>query len=181
MVNRANEHDVSSRWVPLTGFIGREAEIAAVRARLADDDVRLLTLLGPGGSGKTRLAIEIARRGRMEDNTEIVFADLSSVRDAAGMTPALIEALGVSEESDPSDQIVINELRRRAPLLVLDNLEQIEGVAAPVGELLRSCPGLTILGTSRSPVRVSGEQRWPIDPFPLPLSSGYEEAPLNPA
>jgi predicted ATPase/DNA-binding CsgD family transcriptional regulator len=167
--------------LPLTRLVGRDHEIASARARLAEDGVRLLTLLGPGGSGKTRLAGEVARRIADEDGIPVAFVDLSTVRDAAGLLPALARALVVPESAAGLLDAVGVELRRRGPLLVLDNLEQIPGVAGPVGALLRACPALTILATSRTPVRLSGEQRWPLAPLPLPGDATLAAAQASPA
>ena len=142
--------------VPLTSFVGRERELAAVRARLRDPGVRLLTLTGPGGGGKTRLALQAARDpdrgGRFADG--VWFAGLAALADAALVPQGIATALGVREEAGrPLLETVQEALRPRRLLLVLDNCEHLVDACARVAEaLLGACPGLTILATSREAV-----------------------------
>ena len=157
---------------PLTSFVGRERELAAVRARLRDPGVRLLTLTGPGGVGKTRLALQAARDldrgGRFADG--VWFAGLAPLADAALVPQAIATTLGVREEAGrPLLETVQESLRPRRLLLVLDNCEHLVDACARVAEtLLGACPLLTILATSREALNVAGETVWPVPPLPSP-------------
>ena len=155
--------------VPLTSLIGREAEIATIRALLDDGDVRLLTLTGPGGIGKTRLAIEVAKHLRAEYAHGVCFVGLAAIRDPALVPATVARAVGVRESADrPAAAILTALLREQHLLLVLDNLEQVVEAGPWLAELLAVCPRLTILATSRSPLRVGGEQRYSVPPLVVP-------------
>ncbi len=158
---------------PLTPIIGREDEIAAVVALLRNPDVRLVTLLGPGGIGKTRLAIEVARRmleaSGPGDPDGVSFTDLSAVRDAAGWPAAVTAALGIRPEGTrPVLDLLIDRLQGQRLLLVLDNVEQLVAAASDLGALLAACPTLTALVTSRIALRLHGEHEVPLAPLPAP-------------
>ena len=158
---------------PLTPIIGREDEIAAVVALLRNPDVRLVTLLGPGGIGKTRLAIEVARRMLAASGPggpdEASFTDLSAVRDAAGWPAAVTAALGIRPEGTrPVLDLLIDRLQGQRLLLVLDNVEQLVAAASDLGALLAACPALTALVTSRIALRLHGEHEVPLAPLPAP-------------
>lgn len=150
-------------------FVGREAELDAIRGRLADDGVRLLTLTGPGGSGKTRLALQAAEHqaGRFPDG--VVFVDLSSARDADAVVALIAGALGLGDVRDrsPLDELKAT-LRAQRILLVLDNFEQVAAAASIAVELLEHCPGLKLLVTSREALRVRGEHLLTVPPMTLP-------------
>jgi predicted ATPase/DNA-binding NarL/FixJ family response regulator len=158
--------------VPLTSFVGRERELAAVRARLRDPGVRLLTLTGPGGTGKTRLALQAARApdrgGRFADGAW--FVDLAPLADAALVPQAIATALGVREEAGrPLLETVQEALRPRRLLLVLDNCEHLVDACARVAEaLLQACPRLTVLTTSREALTIAGETVWPVPALSVP-------------
>ena len=159
--------------VPPTPIIGREDEIAAVTTLLRDPQVQLVTLLGPGGIGKTRLAIEVARR--MLDASGPAgldgssFIDLAAVRDAAGWPQAVTAALGIRPEGTrPVLDLLIDRLQGRLLLLVLDNVEQLVAAAADLGTVLAACPELTVLVTSRIALRLRGEHEVPLAPLPTP-------------
>ncbi|MBV9577293.1 MAG: tetratricopeptide repeat protein [Chloroflexi bacterium] len=149
--------------VPLTSFIGREREMAAIRDRL--ETARLVTLVGPGGVGKTRLAIEAARSQR-----GAVFVDLSSLADPQLMTTAVAAALGIREQPDmPLLDLVSLNLSSRRVLLLLDNCEHlVQACAMLTQHLLRKCPHLQILATSRERLDVPGEHLQPVQPLTLP-------------
>jgi predicted ATPase/DNA-binding SARP family transcriptional activator/DNA-binding CsgD family transcriptional regulator len=152
----------------LTSFVGREREIAQLREYL--DSVRLITLTGAGGSGKTRLAIEAARNliDRFPDGVWMV--DLSSSTSFGDVLETMIDVLGIVTARDqaPLDAL-IDELRDRELLLLLDNCEHlIETSATLVITLLRSCPGLRVLATSRARLQVEGEFIWQVPALSLP-------------
>jgi predicted ATPase len=159
--------------VPPTPIIGREDEIAQVAVLLRDPEVHLVTLIGPGGIGKTRLAVEVARRmldaGGPAGPDEASFIDLAAVRDAAGWPAAVTAALGIRPEGTrPVLDLLIDRLRGRRLLLVLDNVEQLVAAAADLGALLAACPDLTVLVTSRIALRLRGEHEVPLTPLPTP-------------
>jgi predicted ATPase/class 3 adenylate cyclase len=155
-----------------TALIGRAREVAEVRALLGGDQTRLVTLTGPGGTGKTRLALQIA--GDLLETTPdgVYVVDLSSVTDAALMPPVIAAVLGLREEgSRDLRETLLAYLTPKALLLVLDNLEQIrpaEGVARLIADLLAACPTLRVLATSRAPLKVRAEREYPVLPLPSP-------------
>jgi predicted ATPase/DNA-binding CsgD family transcriptional regulator len=151
--------------VPSTSFVGREPEIALVTALLVRPEVRLLTLTGPGGIGKTRLALQVGEHVREQFADGLVVVPLASVQDPERVLPAVAQTLGVP---DAPGQALITRLQTflhdRHMLLVLDNLEHLLEAAAPlVVELLARCSRLTVLGTSRTRLGISSEQVVPLD------------------
>jgi predicted ATPase len=158
--------------VPLTSIIGREDEIAALVALLRDPDVHLVTLIGPGGIGKTRLAIEVARKMAATvpaDLDGVSFIDLASVRDAAGWPEAVTAVLGIQPEGTrPVLDLLIDRVQGQRLLLVLDNVEQLVAAASDLGALLAACPDLTVLATSRIVLRLRGEHEVALAPLPTP-------------
>ena len=164
--------------VPLTSLVGRDAEVATVRALLDRHDVRLLTLTGPGGIGKTRLAIEVAAHVRDEYAHGVCFVSLAAIRDPALVPGTVARAFGVRESGDrPAEEILEALLHDRHLLLVLDNLEQVFDTGPWLAALLATCPRLTAVVTSRVPLRVGGEQRYAVPPLPIPANPGLG-APL---
>ena len=155
--------------VPTTSFIGRVEEIESIIGMLATDRARLITLTGPGGVGKTRIAIEAAHQliDRFPDG--VVFVDLSATREPAMVIPAIADRLGIPARGDLEIRDVLDiALQGRNMLLVLDNLEQVIGAATEIAWLLAACPDLSIIATSRIILRISAEHVMPIEPLPLP-------------
>jgi len=152
---------------PLTAVLGREAELKEVAARLLDPAVRLLTLTGPGGIGKTRLAIEAASRSRSEFASGVFFASLGEVSEASLVAPVLARVLGASETGPDLEKLIVQRLSGRRVLLVLDTFEHILGAAALVYSLMLVLPEATFLVTSRSALRLRGEQEFAVPPVDL--------------
>jgi predicted ATPase/DNA-binding SARP family transcriptional activator len=162
----------------VTSFIGRQRDIARVLAQFEEDGARLLTITGPGGTGKTRLALQVAGRlveshaGRYPDG--VFFVDLSLI-DREDLAPsAIARALGMLEiPGRPLSELLADHLRDRRTFVVLDNFEHVMGAAALLAGLLGTAPGLTVLVTSREVLRLYGEQVYDVQPLELP--------PLDPA
>ena len=155
--------------VHLTGFIGREREVAAVVARLRDPGVRLLTLTGPGGVGKTRLALQVAGAvaGRFEAG--VCYLPLAALREPELVLPQVAQALGVRPVARrPLLETLADALRDRARLLVLDNFEHLLPAAHHVAALLDGCPRLRVLVTSRAVLRLYGEHAVAVPPLAVP-------------
>src|SRR5262245_662840 len=154
--------------LPLTALLGRETDVQTLRHWLADLALRLITLTGPGGVGKTRLALELARAIAAEGTTRVVFVPLAAIRNPAFVASAIAEALGLPD-------ITATDLPRRArvacadhsALLLLDNFEHVLDVAPLVADLLTSVPSLRVLATSRAPLRVRGEREYAVGPLVL--------------
>jgi len=153
----------------LSSFVGREREIRELCALLRDRTVRLLTLTGPGGTGKTRLALQVAAELLEEFSDGVWIVDLSPVRDPSAVPATIAASLGIplSPTSDPRRQVAAY-LRGRRALLVLDNLEQVTACAGQLAELLDECPSIALLATSRVLLRVAGEREHPVEPLSLP-------------
>ena len=157
-----DRHASSTIPTPLTSFVGREAEVSALAAALAEH--RLVTAIGPGGVGKTRLALRVAREveGRHPDG--VWYVDLVSVADPALTGTAVALTLGLSESQGRSlEDVMVSWLATRNAMLVLDNCEHVlDGVGVLVERLLAACPGLTVLATSRARLLLPFEQAFPV-------------------
>ncbi len=151
----------------LTSFVGRERELAEIRALLQTS--RLVTLTGPGGTGKTRLALQVAAALVDDYPDGTWFVPLGLVSDAALVVPAIARAVGIGDDPSRSPiDVLASELESKQSLIVLDNLEQVRAAAAEIGELLRRAGKVRILATSRAPLRISGEQEYPVPGLPSP-------------
>jgi len=170
----------SERSLPLTStsLIGREHDIAEVSELLQKPEVRLVTLTGPGGIGKTRLAIAVGEQLDDRSPHGTVFVPLAAITEPELVLPRIANAVGATVEGarGPLD-VLVDHFAETPALLVLDNLEQVVGVAPELDELLARCPGLEILSTSRTVLRVRAEREYPVAPLTVPAFS--ERPPME--
>src|SRR3954468_17013904 len=167
---------------PATALVGRRLEIAAVEAMLRRDELRLVTLTGPGGTGKTRLALAAAEALAPEFRGGAVFVDLSAGAEPDLVFPTIARALELAESEANVEEAVLGHLRNLSLLLVLDNLEQLGAATQTVSALLAAAPRVCVLATSRAPLRLSGEHEYPVPPLPVPAAAGrFEEVVANDA
>jgi predicted ATPase/DNA-binding XRE family transcriptional regulator len=162
-VDRPSQPPPTNLPAAVTVFIGREREVAEVCALLQRAEVRLVTLSGPGGVGKTRLALHAASH-LLEGFADGVFLiNLAPIRNPELVAPAIAQALGLKESAAlPAREVLKTELRHRRCLLVLDNFEHVSAAALLVAELLAAAPGLKVLITSRATVHLSGEHEFSV-------------------
>jgi predicted ATPase/class 3 adenylate cyclase len=175
----------------LTTFVGRDAELEEAAGLLAG--TRLLTLTGPGGTGKTRLSLQLAARASDDFPDGIYFVPLEPIRDPMLVAPRIASSLGVAEgAARPIAESLADWLRDKRLLLVLDNFEQVVSAAPMVADLLRTAPAIKVIVTSRAALHVSGEQEYPVPGLPTPpdpsqlssmdrLNLGGEALPIDPA
>ncbi len=156
-----------------TSFIGRTQEVTELEGLLGT--TRIVTIVGPGGTGKTRLAIHVASRASDGFPGGAFLVDLSAVTDAEVVMPEIAATLKVRREPGQDAVEALREhLRDRQVFLVLDNVEQVVEAAADIGTLLDACPGLAVLATSRVPLRLAGEQRFSLQPMPIPTEDAAQ-------
>jgi predicted ATPase len=155
--------------VPASRLVGRVEELRQLAALLARPEVRLLTLTGAGGAGKTRLALALAAELVERYRNGVFFVALAAVHEPARVLPTVAQGLGVREVSgQPLAETLTDHLRERELLLCVDNFEQVAEAAGLLSELLAAAPKLTILATSRAPLRLSGEFCYPVPSLSLP-------------
>jgi predicted ATPase/DNA-binding SARP family transcriptional activator len=169
-----------------TPFVGREALLAEIEERLLDPDCRLLTLVGPGGSGKTRLAVEAAAAQRYAFDHGVFFVNLAPLQSAVAIVPTIAQALGFSfYAGEEHGQQLLDYVRNRSMLLILDNFEHLLVPAAPsegrgreelVADLLKRAPDVTILATSRARLNLQGEGLFHVAGMDVPDEEILEEA-----
>lgn len=156
------------RWI--TTFVGRQPEVEALEASLGDH--RLVTLLGAGGSGKTRLAAAVAEQ--VADRFQVHLVELAPVPGGHAVAATVLGALGVGDPSASAADALASAIGDRRVLLLLDNCEHVRGdTATLVHHLLSACPGLSVLATSREPLGVTGELRWDVPPLASPPANGW--------
>ena len=152
-----------------TPLIGREREVVAVCERLRGSETRLLTLLGPGGTGKTRVGLQAAAELVDDFDDGVFFVPIATITDPELVAPTIARVLGLSEGgAQPPEESLQGYLRERQTLLLLDNLEQVIESAPVLDGLLSAAPELKILATSRTPLGLYGEQEFPVPPLSLP-------------
>src|SRR5215203_199205 len=165
---------------PLTSFVGRERELDDLSTLLRTDAVRLLTITGSGGVGKTRLALRLAEEVELEFADGAAFVPLAAVVDPDLVVDAIAREVGARDMGDGAlTDRLLYAIGNRRMLLLLNNFEQVVGAAPEVTQLLRACPGLKVLVTSRVPLHVAGEQEYTVSPLALPPHQDVDAEPFE--
>lgn len=160
------ERAVLPRPAPVTSFVGRQEEVATVAA-LLDGPARLVTLTGPGGVGKTRLALRVAEEVGSGFADGVAVVDLALVAEPGLVLPVIAGSLGLREAGERAPaELLATALAHRAMLLVLDNLERAVAAGPDLARLLANAPGVALLATSREPLGIAAEHRFPVAPLP---------------
>ncbi len=149
---------------PATAFVGRRREVDEL-TKMLRAETRLVTLTGPGGTGKTRVGIQAAHELADAFPDGVVFVGLAALRDAALVPAQIASALGLEDAARPAPESLAEHLRERTALLLLDNFEQVDAAAPELGALLAAAPGLRLLVTSRHPLRLYGEHEFAVPPL----------------
>ncbi len=158
--------DRSTIPIPATPIVGRDLALAELTALISRPEARLITLIGPGGVGKTRLALELARTIDRETVGDVVLVQLASVSEGDAVFPGIARALGITlVESVSASELIVDALATRRLLLILDNAEQIADHLAPLADVLAHCPHLKVLVTSRVMLRLAAEVVFPVEPL----------------
>jgi hypothetical protein len=173
----ASEGAPPDRWAESTTLFGREADVERLARVVRELRTRLVTLIGPGGVGKTRLAIATAAQLTDDFADRARFVALGSVSEPGELAAAIARALGAPvRQGESSTAALLRFLAERHLLLVLDNFEQLVEGAPLVGELLAACPGLTVMITSREPTGLRAERLYPVRPLKVPPASALAAA-----
>jgi transcriptional regulator with XRE-family HTH domain len=173
---------LGARSLPLapTRLLGRDRDVELLQQWLADPTMRLITLVGPGGVGKTRLALEVGHKVAEDNSTRVVFVELASVRQTTLVASAIAEGMGLSDVTavDLPRHVQAVCTQERPILLVLDNCEQVLDAAPLVADLATSSRSLRVLATSRAALRVRAERLYVVEPLGLPADSA-EISPVD--
>ena len=165
----ASSRDPRPLPVSVTSLVGRERDIDEVASLVSRPEVRLVTLTGPGGIGKTRLAVAVGERLRDRFDAGIAFVPLDAITRSELVPAAIVRAVGAELAGVDSPLQALTEILGDDPwLLIVDNLEQVVNAAGDLGELLTRCPGVTILATSRTALGLRAEREYPVPPLPPP-------------
>jgi len=168
----ATDHPYVAPPPPPTTFVGRAAALGDLTRLLDDPTVRLITLTGPGGVGKTRLALELTIRVAARFAGGIAFVSLAALHEPDAVLGTIARTLGIVERGDRAPLAALAaHLRERHLLFILDNCEHLLSATPPLAELLDACPQLVILATSRAPLHLRAERQYPLAPLPLPESA----------
>ncbi len=165
----------------LTPFVGRVREVAEIVAQLQQPECRLLTLIGPGGMGKTRLALEVARTISDRYADGVFFVSLAPLASTAVLAPAIVSALDLNLPGANVEQSLLHFLRSKELLLILDNVEHLPATVSMVVNLLASAPGVQIMATSRARLNLQGEQLYHVQPLPFQRTQALETGLANDA
>ena len=161
--------------IPLTRLLGREPDLALALSLVRDPDVRLVTIVGPGGIGKTRLAVEVATQAAGGFAGGSYFISLSASDDPAMVLPLLATAVGVAPESGDLHSLLARRFLGDPVLVLLDTFEHLVAAAPAIGEILAASRGLTVLATSRTPLHLRGEREVPLQPLAVRMDSDAGE------